>query len=72
MLAFATSAPRLEDEPPPICRDPHDDYLIALAVVNAADYLVARDRDLLALNEVAGVQIVDPVAFLSVIRANDE
>ena len=72
VLVFATPVPLLDDEPPPVCRDPHDDYLIALAVIHAADYIVTRDRDLLSLKEVAGVQIVDPVDFLRVIRSTKD
>jgi uncharacterized protein len=70
VLVFATPVPPFEDEPPPVCRDPRDDYLIALAVIHAAHYIVTRDRDLLTLSEVAGVQIVDPVAFLRVLLSS--
>ena len=33
------------------CRDPRDDYLIALALANAATHLLTGDRDLLALDD---------------------
>ena len=72
VLVFATPVPLLDDEPPPVCRDPHDDYLIALAVLNAAGYIVTRDRDLLDLEEVAGIQILDPVTFLKVMRSTED
>jgi predicted nucleic acid-binding protein len=58
--------------PPEISRDPQDDYLLALAVVHEADYLVTRDRDLLDLGEVVGVKIVDPVTFLALLRSTTE
>jgi putative PIN family toxin of toxin-antitoxin system len=35
------------DQPPPILRDPRDDYLIALARAAGADSIVTGDRDLL-------------------------
>ncbi len=69
---FAVPIPFLDREPPRISRDARDDYLLALAVLNAADFLVTRDRDLLDLREVSGVQIVDPAAFLSMLRAMRE
>lgn len=68
IAAFAVLIPLLEQEPPRISRDARDDCLLALAVVNDADYLVTRDKDLLELSEAAGVHIVDPVAFLSILR----
>lgn len=66
---FAIPLPPLEEEPPRISRDARDDYLLALAVLNAADYIVTRDRDLLVLEEIANVSIVDPVGFLSLLRS---
>jgi uncharacterized protein len=72
VLIFATTAPLLEVSPPEISRDPQDDYLLALAVVHEADYLVTRDRDLLDLGEVVGVKIVDPVTFLALLRSTTE
>jgi putative PIN family toxin of toxin-antitoxin system len=36
---------------PAVCRDPHDDYLVALAVATRADAIVTGDRDLLELPE---------------------
>ena len=58
-FAFALSALRAAAEilPPPdepihpVCRDPRDDYLIALALTNAATHLLTGDRDLLALDD---------------------
>lgn len=43
------------DDPPtpgwaPICRDPDDDYLVALAEVTSATLLVSGDRDLIELD----------------------
>jgi putative PIN family toxin of toxin-antitoxin system len=72
LLEFALRIPIFEDEPPHISRDPGDDYLLVLAVVHEADYIVTRDRDLLDLEEVAGVRIVDLVVFLPLLRAMQE
>ena len=52
------------DPPAPhqaVCRDPNDDYLVALATATHADALVTGDDDLLAIspNELA-VHIVTP------------
>lgn len=44
-------------------RDPKDDYLIAYAVIGEADYLVTGDKDLLVLEQIAGVTIVTPARF---------
>lgn len=57
--------PQLEGELPRICRDPGDDYLIAAAVNNGADFLVSLDRDLLELEHVLELRIVDPKSFLA-------
>lgn len=59
---------RLENPPPRICRDPGDDYLVAHAILARVDFLVTRDRDLLDLGEAGAVRIVDPVAFLVLLR----
>ena len=43
----------LTDPPPPhptVCRDPHDDYLVALATASHADAIITGDDDLLAID----------------------
>ena len=65
---LAESIPRIEEELPRIGRDPKDDYLIAHAVVGAADYLVSWDLDLRDLAQIAGVKIVSPPEFLHALR----
>lgn len=72
IAAFAIPIPLLEQEPPRISRDARDDYLLALAVLNAADYVVTRDKDLLDLSDVSGVRTIDPVAFLAMLRARQD
>ena len=47
-----------------ICRDPHDDMVLACALAAEAHYLVTRDKDLLVLQQYEGVAIVTPEAFL--------
>jgi len=47
----------------PVCRDPDDDRVLALAVSGRADFLIAGDKDLLVLHPFQGVSIVSPAAF---------
>lgn len=55
-------------EPPPlavpVCRDPDDDAVLALAVAAQADMIVSGDEDLLALNRYQGIPIVAPAQAL--------
>lgn len=39
------------------CRDPKDDYLLELAVVSKADYLITGDDDLLSLKRIGNCKI---------------
>jgi uncharacterized protein len=49
-----------------ICQDPYDDYLLAMAVAGAADFLVTGDkRDLLGLKLHEGTKIVTVRDFLT-------
>lgn len=50
-----------------VVRDPNDDFIIATAIKAGADYLVARDNDLLTLGTHEGIQIVTPETFLKVL-----
>lgn len=47
-----------------ICRDPKDDAILETAWKAGADYLVAGDKDLLALKEFRGIAIVTPAEYL--------
>jgi hypothetical protein len=49
-------------------RDPNDDYLVAYAIVNEADYLITGDYDLLVLALVGRLQIVSPSQFFRLLR----
>jgi predicted nucleic acid-binding protein len=49
-----------------ICTDPHDNYLLAIAEVGSADFLVIGDkRDLLGLRRHEGTGIVTVRDFLT-------
>lgn len=47
-----------------VCRDPSDDFLLALAKEGNADVLVSRDEDLLSLKEHGRTEIIHVAAFL--------
>jgi uncharacterized protein len=49
-----------------ICRDPGDDKFIELAINGRADLIVSGDADLLSFDEVRGIPIVSPAAFVQV------
>ncbi len=48
----------------PVCRDPNDDYLLALASESQADVLVTRDEDLLVLEKHGNTEIIHVAEFL--------
>ncbi|MDQ3250257.1 MAG: putative toxin-antitoxin system toxin component, PIN family [Chloroflexota bacterium] len=58
LRTLAETIPMLEAKIPSLTRDPKDDYLLAYALVGAADYLVTDDKDLLVLKRVADVIII--------------
>jgi predicted nucleic acid-binding protein len=46
---------------PRLCRDPHDDYLVALATANATDAIVTGDLDVLAIDpKQLAIEIITP------------
>ena len=48
-------------DPPMVCRDPDDDYLVALAMLAGAEVLVSGDDDLLVVEPArAGVEVITP------------
>jgi putative PIN family toxin of toxin-antitoxin system len=52
-----------------VCQDPHDNYLLAMAVAGSADFLVTGDkRDLLGLQLHEGTKIVTVRDFLTLQR----
>jgi putative PIN family toxin of toxin-antitoxin system len=50
--------------PEPICRDPDDDHVLAVAIAAQADFIVTGDTDLLVLNAVQGIPILTPAQAL--------
>lgn len=49
------------EDVPQVCRNPDDDYLIALALASNADVLVTGDDDLLSIeSDVVEVEVVTP------------
>ncbi|MGE0883179.1 MAG: putative toxin-antitoxin system toxin component, PIN family [Blastocatellales bacterium] len=55
-----------------IVRDPNDDFIIATAVKANAEYLVARDKDLLTLGRHENISIITPKAFLQILKNNTQ
>jgi putative PIN family toxin of toxin-antitoxin system len=53
----------------PVCRDPDDDEVLALAIAAKAELIVSGDNDLLSLGSFEGVPIVVPAAALIFIAA---
>jgi uncharacterized protein len=55
-------------EPPPlaqpVCRDPDDDEVLALALAARVDLIVSGDSDLLVLQAFEGIPIVTPAQAL--------
>jgi uncharacterized protein len=46
-----------------VCRDPKDDFLLALAKGSRADFLITSDRDLLDLKNYSWTRIVTVKQF---------
>lgn len=55
--------------PRPVCRDPDDDQLLALALAAKVDLIVSGDSDLLSLSNFQGIPIVAPAAAVRLIEA---
>lgn len=55
-----------------IVRDPNDDFIIATAVKANAEYLVARDKDLLTLGRHENISIITPKDFLQILKNNTQ
>ncbi len=51
--------------------DPKDDYLVALARVASADYLVSGDPHLTSLGDEVGMQVLTPRIFYEVLVGGD-
>ena len=68
---LATDAVTVADSPelPGVAPDPDDDYLVALARVAGADYLVSGDRHLLGLTD-PDPPVLSPRQFLDLLDAS--
>lgn len=60
-------------EPPPllqpVCRDPDDDKVLALALAAKVEFIVSGDKDLLSLSNFEGISIVAPADAIALIGA---
>lgn len=54
----------------PVCRDPDDDAVLALAVAAQADLVVSGDDDLLCLGSFEGIPILTPAQALQRVLAS--
>ncbi|HSI58150.1 MAG TPA: putative toxin-antitoxin system toxin component, PIN family [Ideonella sp.] len=55
--------------PQPVCRDPDDDEVLALAIAAKVDLIVSGDNDLLSLRSFQGIPIVAPAQAIGLIEA---
>lgn len=51
-----------------ICRDPKDNFLLALAHDSGADFLLTKDEDLLILDPFGKTRIIDYFAFMALLN----
>lgn len=56
----------------PICRDPKDDFLLALSKEMNADYLVTGDKDLLSIGKFGKTLIVAADNFSKIIKSDEK
>jgi len=47
-----------------VCRDPHDDKVLEVAINGNADLILTGDKDLLSLREFKGIAIMSPASYL--------
>ncbi len=50
----------------PRCRDARDNFLLALALVAEAGWIVSSDQDLLVMNPWRDIRVVTPAEFLEI------
>jgi putative PIN family toxin of toxin-antitoxin system len=55
--------------PQPVCRDPDDDEVLALAIAAQADLIVSGDNDLLVLQQFNGIPILNPAQAAAMLGA---
>ena len=54
-----------------VIRDPNDDMVMATAVRAQAAYIVTRDKDLLSLQHHEGITMMQPEAFITIVREQE-
>jgi putative PIN family toxin of toxin-antitoxin system len=68
--ALSEESALITDPIPTVTRDSKDDYLLAYALVGAADYLITGDDDLLTLDgAIHELRILTPRAFAELLRS---
>jgi uncharacterized protein len=55
--------------PQPVCRDPDDDEVLALAIAAKVELIVSGDKDLLSLRSFQGIPILAPAQAISLFAA---
>ena len=55
--------------PQPVCRDPDDDQVLALALAAKVDLIVSGDNDLLSLGSFENIPILAPAQALGLVEA---
>lgn len=58
--------------PQPVCRDPDDDQVLALAIAAKVEVIVSGDDDLLSLKSFEGIPIVAPAAAVAMVDARSK
>jgi putative PIN family toxin of toxin-antitoxin system len=51
-----------------LCRDPKDNYLLALAIDSNADFLITGDKDLLEITKIGNTRIIKFIDFDKIIN----
>ncbi len=64
LRSIALIPPPIREAIPAVVRDPKDDYLLAYALLNEANFLITRDKDLLSLEQVEQLLMVSPFQFV--------
>ena len=61
----------LTGDPPDVCRDPDDNWVLLSATESCADVIVSGDSDLIDLNSYDAIPILKPAAFWHFERTGD-
>jgi uncharacterized protein len=56
--------------PKPVCRDPDDDEVLALAIAAKVELIVSGDHDLISLSSFQGIPILAPAEAVNLIAAS--